>query len=375
MTRYYDYLHLDKLLSSQVPKSEAHHEFFFIVIHQVYELWFSAILRELDSVMETFKDGEVEVIKEGVSKPKGIDEQEIAVMVSKLNRIIEILKLLVAQIRVMETLTPLDFLDFRDQLLPASGYDSLQFRMIEVKLGLRLVDGRTDVFKQHGFPHKEKFDGNKFAEAQLEALTDANQNRSLFDYMESWLERTPFVQPEGMGSWFEPEFKNIPKPDEASVRDAIEKMQEIFDAGNYEIFVKEFQDRKGMSHAAFLAALFIHLYRDKPILQQPHRLLEALKEVDELFTVWRHWHSSMVMRMIGQKPGTAGYEKTVTQPEEKPASADGTYGYKYLEGTRAYRFFPELARVSTYMIPRRYLPDIPANVTLEMERLLFTDRT
>lgn len=381
MNRYYDYIHLDKLLSSQVPLSDAHHEFFFIIIHQVYELWFRAILFELNSVLETFERGEAMVLKDGEMKPKGIDEKEIVEVVSKLHRIIEILRLLIAQIRVMETLTPLDFLDFRDRLTPASGYDSLQFRMIEVKLGLRLTAGRTDEFKAHEFPNKEqreKYIGNKLAEEQLEALEAANANtsRSLFDYLEAWLERTPFVQRDGLGNWFEPGFKEIPEPREYSTdSDAIAAIREVFDKTKYEDFLKKFLDRKGMSHDAFLAALFIHLYRDKPILQQPHRLLEALKEVDELFSVWRNWHSSMVMRMIGQKPGTAAYDKKAANSGEQSEAAASVYGYKYLEGTSSYRFFPELARVSSYMIPRKYLPKIPANVEIEMERLLFSDRT
>lgn len=379
--RYYDYIRLQGLLSCQVPLSDAHHEFFFIIIHQVYELWFRAILFELDSVMETFKDGEIKVPKDGDMKPKGINEKEIVEIVSKLNRIIEILRLLIAQIRVMETLTPLDFLDFRDRLTPASGYDSLQFRMIEVKLGLRLTAGRTGEFKAHEFPNeeqREKYIGNKLAEEQLEALeaANANKSRSLFDYLETYLERTPFVQRDGLGSWFEPSFKEISDPREHSTdSDAIAAIREVFDKTQYENFLRKFLDRKGMSHDAFLAALFIHLYRDKPILQQPHRLLEALKEVDELFTVWRNWHSSMVMRMIGQKPGTAAYDKKAANSGEQSQAAASVYGYKYLEGTNVYRFFPELARVSSYMIPRKYLPKIPADVDLEMERLLFSDRT
>lgn len=378
MNRYYDYIHLDKLLSCQVPLSEFHHEFFFIIIHQVYELWFRSILVELNSVMETFERGEVKVLKDGEMRPRGIDEKEIVEVVSTLHRIIEILRLLIAQIRVMETLTPLDFLDFRDRLTPASGYDSLQFRMIEVKIGLRLTDGRSDEFKAHKFPNEEqrdKYIGNKFAEEQLEALVAANKSRSLFDYLETWLERTPFVQRKGLGSWFEPTFKEIPEPRERSTdSDAIAAIREVFDKTKYEDFLKNFLSGKGMSHDAFLAALFIHLYRDKPILQQPHRLLEALKEIDELFTVWRNWHSSMVMRMIGQKPGTAAYDKPADSVEQSGA-ADLVYGYKYLEGTRSYRFFPELARVSSFMIPKVYLPPIPEDVEMEMERLLFSNRT
>jgi tryptophan 2,3-dioxygenase len=371
--RYYDYIRLKDLLSCQVPRSKAHHEMFFIIIHQVYELWFKSILIELNSVIKTFREGESRLTENG--PPRGIDEKDVVAIVFTLNRIIEILKLLVAQVRVMETLTPLDFLDFREKLLPASGYHSLQFRTIEVKLGLKLNAGRTGEFKGHEFPDKEKYLGNSFAEDQLRALMKAEGNDSLFDHVDRWLQRTPFIRPKGRGSWLENEL-NKPKQvnKKSSDHDAIVGMRDIFNHEKYQGFLDDIAKelgspgRTGLSHSAFLAALFIHLYRDEPILQQPHRLLESLKEIDELFTVWRNWHSSMVMRMIGKKPGTAAYDL-------KHKGNEKVYGYQYLAGTRVYRFFPELDRVSTYMIPRAYLPEIPAAVMRDMKRLLFSPRT
>lgn len=342
--KYYGLIGLDKLLTSQnIPMGElgadespSHHEMFFIIIHQVYELWFKAINHELDSVLKTFRDN-----------PKGInDEREIGVIVGTLNRVIEILKLLVAQIRVMETLTPLDFLDFRDRLGNASGHDSLQFRMIEAKLGLKLTRGRATKFKVDPSKHK----GIPFAQKHIKELLAADKDdESLFDYVEAWLERTPFVsRKEEPGRWFAKSFKALPG------------VGQVFKKGEYRRFLRQInkesgKDRNGLSHDAFLAALFIHLYRDEPILQNPHRLLENLKEIDELFSVWRAWHSSMVLRMIGGKPGTGGL------------------GYEYLVKTKTSKVFPELARISTYMIPRKVLRDrpIPPKVLDEMERLLF----
>jgi tryptophan 2,3-dioxygenase len=363
MTRYYDYIQLDKLLNSQLPLSKlgptdkpAHDELFFIVIHQVYELWFKAILFEMDSVLETFEEGERVQVVNGKRVQRGIKEKEVGGIVSNLNRIIEILKLLVAQIRVMETLTPLDFLDFREILRPASGYDSLQFRMLEVKLGLKLAHGRGEnIFnpEKSGAKKTNKYGENPLALQHIQQLKTANETKSLYDYVNGWLTRTPFVGTNPSGAWFETEFNKIAsQPGEQSAK-------EIFNKGTYRHFLKGIgkelnnPKRKGLSHQAFLAALFIHLYRDEPILQQPHRLLEALKEIDELYAIWRDWHSSMVMRMIGHKPGTGGG------------------GYKYLAATTHYRFFPELDRVSTYMIPKSRLPKIPPAVKEEMKRLLF----
>jgi tryptophan 2,3-dioxygenase len=125
---YADYLQLDQLLSSQAPRSRehdkaAHDETLFIVVHQVYELWFKEILHELNSVIDMFGKNYV-------------DEKEVGIAVLRLGRITEIQKLLIDQLRVLETMTPLDFLEFRDLLHPASGFQSFQFRLIENKLGM-----------------------------------------------------------------------------------------------------------------------------------------------------------------------------------------------------------------------------------------------
>src|ERR1700741_3939075 len=125
---YGDYLRLDRLLSSQEPESakigvNAHDEMLFIIVHQAYELWFQQILHELDRVETDF--GTIPVTDDAMAR-----------IVHGLNRVHEILKLVVAQLDVLETMTPFDFLDFRDLLMPASGFQSLQFRLIEARLGL-----------------------------------------------------------------------------------------------------------------------------------------------------------------------------------------------------------------------------------------------
>jgi tryptophan 2,3-dioxygenase len=125
---YHNYLDLDKLLSAQNPRSvalgePAHEEMLFIVVHQVYELWFKQIIHELESVIAMFDDDLV-------------DERSVGEAVARLERVAEIQKLLIEQIRVMETMTPLDFLDFRNYLFPASGFQSFQFRLVETLFGL-----------------------------------------------------------------------------------------------------------------------------------------------------------------------------------------------------------------------------------------------
>ena len=125
---YRNYLNLDALLNAQKLISEkrgktAHDEMLFIITHQVYELWFKQILFEIDSIFEVFH-------------AQVIDESQVGIAVSRLHRINEIIQLLIDQIKILETMTPMDFLEFRDYLNPASGFQSAQFRLIENKLGL-----------------------------------------------------------------------------------------------------------------------------------------------------------------------------------------------------------------------------------------------
>jgi tryptophan 2,3-dioxygenase len=130
---YSDYLQLDKILNAQFPESvrlnsPAHDETLFIVSHQAYELWFKQILHELDSALAIME------------KPSINDNSpELRTVVHRLSRTVTILKVLVHQIDIMETMTPIDFLDFRDMLRPASGFQSWQFKIIEAKLGLKFA--------------------------------------------------------------------------------------------------------------------------------------------------------------------------------------------------------------------------------------------
>ena len=116
-TTYTDYLRIDELLSLQQPRSDEHDEHLFIVIHQVYELWFGQILRELDHVVAC------------------LDTDDHVRAGHGLDRVLRILKVLVSQLDVLETMTPLEFLSFRDRLSSASGFQSVQFRELEVLLG------------------------------------------------------------------------------------------------------------------------------------------------------------------------------------------------------------------------------------------------
>ena len=348
---YSDYLQLDSLLNSQKPKSEeyghkAHDEMLFIIVHQAYELWFKQILHEIDSVNGMFRDDVV-------------DERSIGIAVSRLHRVTEIQKLLIEQLRVLETMTPLDFLEFRDFLIPASGFQSFQFRLIENKLGLsdekRIQYNNIDYL-------------NTLEEQHRKLILETVKNPSLFELVEKWLERTPFLNSQNFNFW-------------QSYKQAVEKMLEhdrkiimenktftekkrdfqlknielnrenfeaLFDEAKHNELVKE--GRMHLSNKSMLAAIFINLYRDEPILHLPFMFLNNLVEMDELFTEWRYRHALMVHRMIGAKIGTGG-----------------SSGHQYLMATvDKHRIFTDLFNLPTYLIPRSELPKLPEELIKEL---------
>ena len=344
---YSDYLGLEKILDSQHPRSAvsgkaAHDEMLFIIVHQVYELWFKQILHELDSILVDFD-------------APTIDEKSIGIAVGRLGRVSEIQKILVSQLSVLETMTPLDFLDFRDYLTPASGFQSFQFRLMEDKLGLaeekRVRFDKTPYYSRLSKEHQQ-------------LVKSAHEKPSLFALVERWLERTPFVALEGFDFWkeYEKSVDAMLGNDDAIIRGnatltdpernaelaELEKTKTSFstllDEGKFDSFRKEGVWR--LSHKAVLAALFINLYRDQPILHLPFRMLEALVEIDENFSMWRYRHAIMVHRMIGTKIGTGG-----------------SSGHHYLKRTaETHRVFKDLFQLSTFLIPRSSRPALPSNV-------------
>ena len=173
---YADYLKLDTLLAAQAPESArlgapAHDEMLFIVVHQAYELWFRQILHELDRIQADFERNP-------------LADEHLGRIVHGLDRINEILKLLVQQLDVLETMTPLDFLDFRDLLMPASGFQSMQFRAIETRLGLKR-EGRL-LFDARVFD-------DRLSAADRARLAEIEGKPKLVEQLDAWLRRTPFL--------------------------------------------------------------------------------------------------------------------------------------------------------------------------------------
>ncbi len=327
---YHDYLQLDKILDAQFPESDkqnltAHDEMLFIIIHQAYELWFKQLHHEVDSVAAI------------LNKPALNDNSpELQTVVHRLNRCVTILRVLVHQIDIMETMTPMDFLDFRDMLRPASGFQSWQFKELEAKLGLK--------FEQR---HGKEYYTAQLRKEHVDVIKDAEEKKSLLELVNSWLERMPLVPSisDDKNSFW----KKYRTAYQNSLADAEKNNLAAFD----EIFLsgdndkqKTINDKLNLTSSASRAALFIMLYRGYPLLQLPFQLINCLLEIDEQLSSWRYRHMNMVHRMIGTRIGTGGS----TGKDYLKAAADKHY------------IFREFAQLNSFLIERRKLPVLPTEM-------------
>jgi len=235
---YNEYLRVVELIDLQTVRSTpAHHdELLFITVHQAYELWFKQILHEIDAAIALMK------------------EDRAAEAAAALRRIVEIEKLLIAQIHILETMKPVRFLKFRDELNPASGFQSMQFREIEFASGLK----DKEILRA--------FARDDFAFQRLQARMDAP---SLSEAFFALLRRHGF---------------DTPASD--SPRDA-----------------KERRSNYGKRQRALVEVM---THEDR--FDKEAQLAEGLIEHDEYFSLWRSHHIKMVERMVGAKPGTGGSE-------------------------------------------------------------------
>lgn len=235
---YNKYLRVQDLIGLQDCLSDpAHHdELLFITVHQAYELWFKQILHELDAAIAL------------------MNEDRLSAAARAMQRVVEIEKLLVTQIHLLETMTPISFLGFRDELNPASGFQSMQFREIEFTSGLKdesiLTEFRDDSFASSRL--QQRMDSASLAEAYFNALGRRGFNAPLADQNSSSTEQ-----------------------------------KQTYDLRTQAVLeiLTHFEDR-----------------------YEEFQLTEALLEHDEYFALWRSHHIKMVERMVGAKRGTGGSE-------------------------------------------------------------------
>ncbi len=328
---YKDYLQLGKILNAQHLESDkkgvdAHDEMLFIITHQAYELWFKQIHHELDSIVESFDSPAI-----------NDNGPALQTAVHRANRINTILHLLVDQINIMETMSSLDFLDFRDLLRPASGFQSIQWKELEAKLGLRYED-------RHG----KKYYISQLRSEDVESVKKTEHDNNLLDLLNTWLERMPYFDDPKI--WGTDTLSDAPKhPFWSAYASAYEKGLLTIESGNVDLmnqvlFGKDEVEDRRLSAKACRAALFIMLYRGYPLLHMPYQLLMSLLETDELMATWRMRHVNMVFRMIGTRVGTGN-----------------SSGRNYLKAAMDKHYvFAELAGLNGLLISRKDLPALPA---------------
>lgn len=282
---YNYYLKVEELKSLQICQSEpAHHdETLFIIIHQSYELWFKQILHEIDTVFELLQNNRA--LK----------------ATFYLKRVVAIMKLLVQQIHILETMTPKDFLGFRYNLNPASGFQSSQFREIEFSCGLK--DERL----------LSHFQADSSAFKKLQERYSAP---SLPDAFYALLRARGFAVP--------PADDKQASSDSASPKDQSTRNAAAGSSDTLEPESEILQERR--------IEELLKIYNDPEKYYDLHELAETLFDIDELIFLWRTHHVTVVERMIGFKRGTGGSE-----------------GVNYLRSTMTKRCFPDLWKLRTYL--------------------------
>ncbi|MEP7120811.1 MAG: tryptophan 2,3-dioxygenase family protein [Byssovorax sp.] len=362
---YWEYIHVEELLAlqggfdadeSKVGNDEA----LFIVVHQVYELWFKLILRELTTARDIFRQNPVPDI-------------QLAAATRSFKRVITIFEQATQHFQVMETLTTRDYLEFRDRLIPASGFQSAQMREIEIILGLddgvRIPLGREGSYKEalRGVDGKPSS-----ATHRVEARIAGGP--SLKAVVSDWLSRAPidgaatqeaadaFIERIILAHRGEITRRLGLAQQQALTPDDIERL-----AGRYEREVSAAAaflrgedepvvdpgkpgaapppldaDERAYRRRVRAAIVFLESYRELPRLTWPREVVDSLVEMEQRMLIWRQRHARMVERVIGRRTGTGG-----------------SAGVDYLDQTALrYRVFSDVWAVRSLLLRKETLPPL-----------------
>ncbi|NRO96543.1 tryptophan 2,3-dioxygenase [Paraburkholderia sp. NMBU_R16] len=346
-TNYWNYLKVEELLALQTGRGEeesgvGNDELLFIVVHQIYELWFKLILREL-----TFA-------RNALSEEMPHDHR-VAPVVRSLRRAIVIFEQANQHFRVIETMTTRDFLDFRDALTPASGFQSAQMREVEILLGLEEHE-RISLGNRCFKDALKSADGTpSWAARRVEERIA--QGPSFKHCLYEWLSRLPIV---GTVDGFIGDYVRAIR-DENRGRaqmlvecglppDDIERLavRRRADESNVEAYLRAQDDPEADSatrvkrRAVRAALLYIESYRERPELGWPRELIEAVLDFEQAFVIWRQRHARMVERIIGRRVGTGG-----------------SSGVDYLDETALrYRVFSDLWAARSLLLRKAAVPTL-----------------
>jgi tryptophan 2,3-dioxygenase len=353
LTNYWDYIRLEELLSLQggLERDEeriGNDEVMFVTLHQVFELWFKLILREMRSARDLF-----------TAEP--VAEQELSGAVRSLKRISAIWRVAAKHFEVMETLTTREYLAFRDKLMGASGFQSAQMRQIEILFGLEDRE-RIPLGFEGSYLEALRAAGGGESPALRRVRAQLEDHPRLKEAIHAWLYRTPidgrgpgdpgarehldgFVERflaaharAADGSCAQAMQMSVSETDRARIRERYEA-----EKASVRSFFNPSSEEGGERARRIRAAMvFIESYRELPLLAWPREVLDALIELEQLFIVFRQRHARMVERVIGRRTGTGG-----------------SAGVEYLDQTAlSYRVFRDLWAVRTLQIPRSAAPEL-----------------
>lgn len=352
---YWDYLRVEELLALQggIEGDEerlSDHEVLFIVVHQVYELWFKLILRELTTARDLMHRDPV-------------PDQELSKAAMSLRRVREILDHCVSHFRVMETLSTRDFLDFRDKLLPASGFQSAQMRELEILLGLP-DEKRVHLGWEGSYMAALRSHDGSASPALARVERRKADTPSLREAVDEWLFRTPIraSTPSDPGdaqvvvSFVEDYLAAYRKELEGTLglasgqargeeeRARLSERYEQSSAATRAFLQADDVPEAGRARRARIRAalVFIESYRALPLLAWPREVVDQIVALEQAFVMFRQRHARMVEREIGRRVGTGG-----------------SAGVDYLDETALrYRIFDDFWAVRTILVRRDAVPDL-----------------
>lgn len=351
---YWEYIRVEELLGlqggfdgdeSKISNDEA----LFIVVHQIYELWFKLVLRELGAARDLFNQNPV-------------PDMAMASAVRSLRRVVTIFEQAVAHFRVMETLTTRDYLEFRDRLIPASGFQSAQLREIEILLGLddaqRIPLGREGSYKEA----LKAADGSPSPATHRVEARIAN-GPSLKQVLYDWLSRTPIY---GGASGDEGVLRFLTSIVDAHKREIAARIelakQQALTPADRDRLAQRYAAEIAQAEAFLLAEddpsldadgrayrrrvraalVFLESYRELPRLSWPREVVDTVLQTEQAMVIWRQRHARMVERVIGRRTGTGG-----------------SAGVDYLDQTALrYRVFGDLWAVRTLLLKKPSIPGI-----------------
>ncbi|MCK5941337.1 MAG: tryptophan 2,3-dioxygenase [Planctomycetes bacterium] len=353
---YWDYIRVEDLLSLQsgIDASEqdlGDDEVRFIVIHQIDELWFKLVLRELAAARDLFAKAHV-------------PEDALAGAVQSLKRVTICFELAAQHFRLMETMRTQDYLTFRDKLNPASGFQSAQMREIEVLMGLD-DDDRIPFGKEGSYLDALKSDDGSPSPAHERVTRRIADTPTLKHAVQQWLHRTPIQgslpgqdgDERVVAQWAEDYYRGHQQLHERALQHAVKAQalaaeDEARLRARYEgqlrgarrhLEAEDVDDaRRAFVRRLRAAILFVDSNRQLPLLSWPGAIIDGLIECEQAMLAFRQRHARMVERVIGRRVGTGGSD-----------------GVAYLDQTALeYRVFTEIWAGRTLLLPPDLSPPV-----------------